>query len=204
MTHVKTRRLVVAAIVTLFLGLVCWAVGFNNDALNVTGVLLGVTGAAASCILSIGSDQEEALQYRGGIRKGATIGLVSGLLTGPTMFLFIAMYPFALPNEFGQLEAFLVPFSNGICSTIFGVAFGIIVGAVGGLSGIRLRGMRRCVLFGVIAMGCVGVLVTFLEFFRFGNISPTQPLLIVGLDLLSPILAGMAGGTLAGALSKAW
>ena len=88
---------------------------------------------------------------RPGLRRGAIIGLVDGLLTGPTMLVWLLVFSVVRPDKHLGSTAVLGPFMGGIQSTVFGVVFGALAGAIA-LLGIRLIGLRRCVVFGVILM----------------------------------------------------
>jgi hypothetical protein len=128
------------------------------------------------------------------MRRGAIIGLVSGLLTGPTMLIWLFIYSVVWPNPLLGSTAVLGPVLGAVQSTIFGVIVGGTAGAIAVWLGAKLVGMRRCAAFGAILMAACGALMSL------GDAAWTP--LTVGLDLLSPILAGIAAGALVATLNK--
>jgi hypothetical protein len=128
------------------------------------------------------------------MRRGAIIGLVSGSLTGPTMLMWLFIYSVVWPNPPLGSTAVLGPLMGAIQSTIFGVIAGGAGGAIAAWLGAKLVGMRRCVAFGAILMAICGALMALLD--------ASWTTMTVGLDLLSPILAGVAAGALVAKLSK--
>jgi hypothetical protein len=134
-------------------------------------------------------------------RRGGLIGLVSGLLAGPIMFLWLAIYMLVVTDDLGS-TAVLGPFSGGIQSTILGCILGPIAAAFVGLTGRQLTGTRRCLLFGVLLMGAAGGLEALSDYVGSPDRFVTRLTLIIGLDIVSPVMAGLAGGALVGRLSK--
>jgi len=82
--EIRTRWIVVAALVPLLLGPVCYAIGLNmspeNIALQWAGVLLGFTGEGAICVLSIHLGQEALRSWREGKRARSGLWLVGGIV----------------------------------------------------------------------------------------------------------------------------
>ncbi len=131
----------------------------------------------------------------------ALIGLVGGLLTGPAMFLWLLIYSATSRHDLGS-TAVLGPLVGGISGTGLGVTLGAVAGAICGFFGIPFRDRRRCLLFAVALMGFVGFLTALGDYlqnpYRFG----TWPLMILGMDMISPVLAGLAAGSLVGTFSR--
>jgi hypothetical protein len=135
-------------------------------------------------------------------RRGALIGLVSGVLTGPTMLLWLLLYSFVTPNKDLGSTAVLGPLAGGVQSTIFGVVLGAVAGAVLGVLAIRLTGLLRNVSFATILMTIIGIFEAYGDYSnspeRFAACAP----MIVGMDVACPILAGLAAGALIGKRSE--
>jgi hypothetical protein len=128
------------------------------------------------------------------MRRGAIIGLVGGLFTGPTMLIWLIVYSFVWPEPALGSTAVLGPFMGAIRSTIFGVIVGGAAGAIAAWLGAKLVGMRQCVAFGAIVMALCGALMALLD--------GSWTTMTVGLDLCSPILAGIAAGALVAKVNK--
>jgi hypothetical protein len=76
----------------------------------------------------------------------------------------------------------------------FGVIVGGAAGAIAAWLGAKLVGMRRCVMFGASLMALCGALMALLD--------GSWTTMTVGLDLCSPIPAGIAAGALVAKLTK--
>ena len=139
---------------------------------------------------------------RQAIRTGGLIGLVSGLLTGPIMLLWLVIYSLLRPNDDLGSTAALGPFSGGITSTILGCVPGVVAAAFVGLAGRQLSGLRRSVLFGAILMAVVGTLQALLDHLGSPERLAAWLTLIAGMDVAAPIVAGIVGGAIVGRLSK--
>jgi hypothetical protein len=129
------------------------------------------------------------------MRRGALIGLVSGLLTGPTMLIWLFVYSFVRPDALSS-TAVLGPIMGGVQSTILGVILGAVAGAVIGLFGIRLSGLQRCVPFGVILMSVIGTYEAFGDYSNSPERFAAWVAMIIGMDVACPIVAGMVAEAL--------
>jgi hypothetical protein len=140
---------------------------------------------------------------RTGLRRGALIGLVGGLLTGPTMLVWLLVYTALVPDGKSMGPTLILgPIVGGAPATAFGIVLGTIAGAVAGLNGIRLESLRRCVLFGVTLMGFTGTLWTFVIYSESPERFAASATMIIGMGVACPLLAGMAAGALVAMLSK--
>jgi hypothetical protein len=138
------------------------------------------------------------------VSRGAFIGLLGGLLTGPMILFLMLIDSRVRPGQRSGEELVFVPVAGAVVCRINGAGLGAVAGAFAGAS--LLQSRRRCIFSGMIVMGFVGVVMAFLDFdsyLRFGNLERLSPLLIVVQDLVIPILAGIAGGGLAASLSEA-
>jgi hypothetical protein len=153
------------------------------------------------------SDDGQAvwMPFRGVVvRRGAFIGLLGGLFTGPMILLLMLIDSTVRPGQRSGEELVFLPIGMGVIYAIHGAGLGAAGGAC--VRANRLQSRRRCIVSGMIVMGFVGVVMAFLDFdsyLRFGNLERLSPLLIVVQDLVIPILAGIAGGGLAASLSEA-
>jgi tetratricopeptide (TPR) repeat protein len=108
MPHIRTRWLVIAAVVPLFLASVCVVVGLETgleySAFHVAGTLLALTGAGAICLLSIRFGQHALHFWREGKTARSGLWLVGGIV-----LLFFAMYVAAVTAigalQHGQMRA---------------------------------------------------------------------------------------------------
>jgi hypothetical protein len=140
---------------------------------------------------------------RAGLGRGALIGLIGGLLTGPTMLVWLLIYAALLPDGKSMGPTLVLgPIVGGAPATAFGIVLGTIAGAVAGLNRARLEGLRACVLFGVILMGFIGTLWTFVMYSESAERFVASATMIIGMGVPSPILAGMAAGALVAMLNK--
>jgi hypothetical protein len=82
--EIRTRWLVVTALVPLLLGPVCYAIGLNtrpeNIALQWAGTLLGFTGEGAICVLSIRFGREALRSWREGQSARSGLWLLGGIV----------------------------------------------------------------------------------------------------------------------------
>jgi len=118
------------------------------------------------------------------------------------MLVWLFVYSAMRPDKPLGSTAVLGPFMGGIQSTVFGVVFGAIAGSVAGLLGNPLIGLRRCVVFGVILMGINGSLMVFGDYYGNPERFAAWTTMIVGMDVASPVLAGIVAGALVAKLSK--
>ena len=123
--------------------------------------------------------------------------MVSGLLTGPTMLVWLLIYSAASSHDLGS-TAVLGPVSGGFSSTILGLVLGAVAGAICGFVGIPLRGRRQCLLFAVTLMGFIGAVMAVADYVQNAYRFVVWTLMIVGMDGVSPVLAGLATGALFG------
>jgi hypothetical protein len=65
------------------------------------------------------------------------------------------------------------------------------------LTRIELIGLRRCAAFGAILMGSIGTWLVCGDYFGNSERFTASAIMIVGMDVPCPILAGIAGGALA-------
>ncbi|HEV8002921.1 MAG TPA: hypothetical protein VGP63_23755 [Planctomycetaceae bacterium] len=141
------------------------------------------------------TDKPDGKRWGIALRRGTAIGLFSGMLTGPIMLVWLLAYSFARPNPALGSTAILGPISGGIATSILGLMLGAVAGAVVGLFGIQLAG-RRCVLFGVILMAIIGILEAFIDCANSPERFAAWFAMVIGMDLVCPILAGAAIGRL--------
>jgi hypothetical protein len=130
--------------------------------------------------------------------KGALIGLVGGLLSGPMIlaWLLIECSLKTYSPEGGSL--FFVPFLGGACLTVVGTGLGACVGAIIGASGIRLGHVRASTFFGMVLFGFIGTLwVSCICLSARPDVKHSASLLI-GELIIAPLIAGAAGGALIG------
>jgi hypothetical protein len=144
------------------------------------------------------TDQRNEKRWIVALRRGATIGLLSGLLTGPTMLLWMLLYSFVRPNRDLGSTAILAPFMGGVESTVLGIVLGAVAGGVTGLLGIGLTGLRRCILFAAILMTVVGTLEAFGDYSTNPERFAAWTAMIIGMDVACPIVAGIVAGSLIG------
>jgi hypothetical protein len=130
------------------------------------------------------------------MRRGAWIGLVGGLLTGPMMLVWLLLYSAMRPNDHLGSTAALGPFMGGIVSTILGAVFGAVGGLALGMNRVESANRRRCVLFGAVLMGLIGTLESLSDITGSPERFKSWPVMLLGMDLLCPILAGIAAGAL--------
>jgi hypothetical protein len=137
------------------------------------------------------------------VRRGAFIGLLDGLLTGPMILLLMLIDSTVRPCQRSGEELVFLPIGMGVIYAIHGAGLGAVGGAF--VRANRLQSRRQCVLFGVSLMGFIGALWAYLDFdtyLHYGNVERSSPLLIVCQDLVIPILAGLTGAVLAAKLTK--
>jgi hypothetical protein len=148
------------------------------------------------------TDKPDGKRWGIAMWRGALIGLLSGLLTGPTMLLWLLLYSFIMPNRALGSTAILGPIVGGVMSTIFGVVLGTVAAAVGGLLGLRLTGLRKCVLFAAILMTVIGAFEAFLDYSNSPERFAEWAAMATGMDVACPILAGIGAGALIGKWSE--
>jgi hypothetical protein len=102
------------------------------------------------------------------MRKGALIGLLSGLLSGAAMLLWLVVYSFVRPTAALGSTAILGPVMGGVQSTVLGILLGAGGGGLCGLFQVRLAGPMRAAVFGAIVMGIAGIVETIGIAFRRG------------------------------------
>jgi hypothetical protein len=139
---------------------------------------------------------------RTGLLRGLLIGVLGGIFTGPTMFIWLMVYSVVRPEKHLGSTAVLGPITGGLASSILGIVLGAVAGAVVGLIGVRLTGLRRCVLFGLILMAFIGTLGAFIDYFSSPQRFAVWFAAVIGMDVVCPILAGIVGGALVGTLTN--
>lgn len=137
------------------------------------------------------------------MRRGALIGSVSGLLTGPAMLIWLVVYSFVSPGEHLGSTAILGPLMGGVQSTILGALLGAAVGAVVHRVGAGLTSVQSCIAFGAILMGSIGILLAFWDYSANPDRFAAWPTMILGMDVAAPLLAGLLVGLLVAKLGKA-
>jgi hypothetical protein len=133
---------------------------------------------------------------------GQATGLLSGILTIPAMIGFLFVFSAVSSRPLGSM-AVLALFVPGLLSLVLG---GIVGGLVGGLIrrlGVRVDGPLVGACFGGCLMAIVGLFVTLADLAIGGDAFAEWLALYLGLDLASPIVAGIAGGALVGAITSA-
>src|SRR5579862_3137214 len=130
------------------------------------------------------------------MRRGALIGLVAGLLTGPMMLIWLLLYSAVRPNEHLGSTAALGPVLGGVVSTILGAVVGAVAGGALGMNRVESANRQRCILFGAILMGLIGASGALIDITGTPERFKSWPVMLLGMDLLCPILAGIAAGAL--------
>jgi len=112
------------------------------------------------------------------------------------MLVWLLLYSAMRPNDHLGSTAALGPFMGGIVSTIFGAVFGAVGGGALGMNRVESANRRRCVLFGAVLMGLIGALGALNDFVGSPERFKTWAVMVLGMDVLCPILAGIAAGAL--------
>ncbi len=134
--------------------------------------------------------------------RGAIIGLLGGIFTGAAMLLFLILYSIVLPAEHLGSTAALAPFVGGIGATVYGVALGAVLGWLAERKGFEVRGMPRCLLFGMALMGAIGLLWFASQVLGTPERALAHLIPTVGLTVVSNVVGGSVGGILVGMFSR--
>lgn len=118
------------------------------------------------------------------------------------MLVGLLLYSAVRPNEHLGSTAALGPFMGGIVSTILGAIFGAVGGLALGMNRVESANRRRCILFGAVLMGLIGALGVLNDIAGSPERFKKWPVMLLGMDLLCPILAGIAAGALVARLSN--
>jgi hypothetical protein len=131
-------------------------------------------------------------------RRGALIGLVGGLFSGPMIlaWLLIECSLRTYSPKGGSL--FFVPFLGGACLSLVGVGLGACAGGIIGATGIRLGNVRTCALFGMSLLGFMGTLWVSVLYLSGPPDVKYSASLLIGELIGAPLFAGAAGGALVG------
>ena len=132
--------------------------------------------------------------------NGALIGFFGGLLTGPLMLVWLIGSSFISSDIYMGSTAVLGPFMWGIEATILGLLVGTLVGAVLGVRGVQFRTRRSWAKFGAAVMGSVGILIAALTSAQGSGSFKWATLLMIGMFVFAPALAGGTVGYVAGLL----
>ena len=131
-------------------------------------------------------------------QKGALIGLVGGLLSGPLILAWLLIECSLKIYSPAGGSLFFVPFLGAGSLTLVGVSLGACAGGIIGASGIRLRNVRASTLFGMALLGGIGTLwVSHIYLSAPPDVKYSASLLI-GELIVAPLVAGAAAGALVG------
>lgn len=144
--------------------------------------------------------RKEGLFHEAG--RGSVIGLLSGLFTAVAMLLFLFVYSAVRPDAHIGSTAVLAPLSGGVWYTVLGHLLGAIGGTLAGLTGFLIKGPLRCALFGGTLMGAIGLISLLASYYENPERFSRDPMLMVGLCVVSGILGGVCGGAIVGMFSR--
>ncbi len=136
-------------------------------------------------------------RLRDSMLRGTITGVVCGCVTGPVVFVWLLIDSFLEPNAaMGSLIAF-GPIMVGMLATALGFCLGPFAGALARLKDVEPANLRGTAGFGVSLMGTVGTLMTSCMYVSNPPNFIREAMLLVGMFLASPIVAGIAGAPLA-------
>ena len=138
-----------------------------------------------------------------GAARGALIGLIGGVLTGAVELLCLGLYSVARPDDRLGSTAAPGPIMGGFFSSVLGIVLGAILGAIVEAAGLDLRGLKRCVLFGVIVVGSIGGFIGLAQVVGDNsNRPPAAAAFLVGLIVIRSLVGGASGGATAGLFTR--
>jgi hypothetical protein len=141
-------------------------------------------------------DKPDGKLLRYSVLRGAIVGVVAGILTGPIVLAWLLVDSILEPKMAMGTQTALGPLMVGIPATGLGFCLGPVAGALAGINDVEPDNIRGSVVFGVILMGAVGALMTAVMYFSNPPNFVHSTMMIIGMFLASPILAGMAGAPL--------